>query len=151
MTAAFSEPGPGAAVRRLPVRDPEPPYDDELDSAGAARTPASAAQGALALAFPLASGLPAVPVVPPVLRLLPGGAGPDDETWSEPQPTPSAALPDPRAWSGRLVQATLEVLAGARPAAQLLRWTSAAVYADIERAVVRGRGHPQRRPRPSAA
>lgn len=50
-----------------------------------------------------------------------------------PQPTPSTALPDPAALSRSLVQAVVEVLGGVRPAAQLLRWLSADVYAGVQR------------------
>jgi len=51
------------------------------------------------------------------------------------------------------VQALLEVLAGARPVPQLLRWTSQPVYADIEAAVTRQSERRMGRPtvRPGAA
>ncbi|HEX6936770.1 MAG TPA: Rv3235 family protein, partial [Actinomycetes bacterium] len=35
------------------------------------------------------------------------------------------------AWAGRLVQAVVEVLAGARPVGQLVRWTSSDVYDEV--------------------
>jgi hypothetical protein len=38
-----------------------------------------------------------------------------------------------RAWAARFAQATVEVLGGDRPLSQLLRWTDARVYADLER------------------
>ena len=41
------------------------------------------------------------------------------------------ALPDPHPWSGRFVQALVEVLSGDRPATQLLRWTNERVYSDV--------------------
>ncbi len=37
------------------------------------------------------------------------------------------------AWVGRFGQAAVEIVGGDRPVTQLLRWTSAAVYADLER------------------
>jgi hypothetical protein len=37
------------------------------------------------------------------------------------------------AWAGRFGQAAVEIVGGDRPASQLLRWTSAEVYADLER------------------
>ena len=40
-----------------------------------------------------------------------------------------------RAWAARFAQATVEVLGGDRPVSQLLRWTSARVYADLDRRV----------------
>ena len=40
-----------------------------------------------------------------------------------------------RAWAARFAQAAVEVLGGDRPVAQLLRWTSARVYEDLDRRV----------------
>lgn len=113
------------SVRRVPARPLEPPYDDELDPHSPPVT-----EGTLALAFPLPSGVLAVPEAPARLRLLPptqeaeGGAD---------RRTPSA----PRPWAGRLVQAVVEVLAGDRPVAQLARWTAAGVYFDLQRLATR--------------
>ncbi|MBA2768021.1 MAG: hypothetical protein H0U35_02600 [Sporichthyaceae bacterium] len=136
----MSSPGvaPGPILRRLPVPDCEPPYDDEVphrerlpDRQGAT------VQGTLALAFILPSGVPAVPVAPAGLRLVPPPAvrpmadEEDDEVDFGPQPTTSAVLPDPCPWAGRFVQAVVEVLAGDRPVGQLVRWTSAEVYEEI--------------------
>jgi hypothetical protein len=42
---------------------------------------------------------------------------------------------DLRAWATRFAQATVEVLGGDRPVAQLLRWTNARVYTDLTRRV----------------
>jgi hypothetical protein len=48
-------------------------------------------------------------------------AGPDDE--DEPPSAPDLArLPDPRRWSALLAQAVVEILAGRRPVAQVVRW-----------------------------
>ena len=47
-------------------------------------------------------------------------------------------------WVHRFVQASVEIVGGDRPASQLLRWTSAAVYSDLHRrAILVGRagGH----------
>ena len=44
-------------------------------------------------------------------------------------------LPDARAWGSRLAQAVAEVLAGDRPLSQLVRWTDAVVYMDLNRRV----------------
>ena len=38
-------------------------------------------------------------------------------------------LPDPRPWAARFVQALVEIQSGDRPLSQLLRWTTAEVYA----------------------
>ena len=72
--AAISE---SVALRRLPTRDPEPPFDDEraalaavpaVGTTGAGMptsgSAASGVQGALALAFALPSGVPAEPSLP---------------------------------------------------------------------------------------
>jgi hypothetical protein len=73
----------------------------------------------------------------------------EDEVDFGPVPTPSADLPEPRAWSRGLVQVLVEVMAGLRPASQLLRWTTTAVHEDIRalvRPTVRGRRPAVRRP-----
>ena len=128
------------AVRRLPVPQCEPPYDDELPG-GATRTMATTeapsrdapVQGTLALAFVLPNGLPAAPSAGPELRLVPELPDPATAVDADfgPQPTPRGELPDPRAWAPRLVQAVVEVLAGVRPAGQLIRWTNLEVYDDL--------------------
>jgi hypothetical protein len=151
----------------LPAPSWEPPYDDEIDPAARSREPGHgpgmqpAVQGALALSFVLPSGLPAVPEPPAAhLRVLPAAdpvpwrrtpgpaADPDLDDFG-PQPTGRDRLPEPRAWGGRLVQALVEVLAGDRPAGQLVRWTSSEVYDDVTALVPVGahRG-PDRRARP---
>ncbi len=50
-----------------------------------------------------------------------------------PQSTARADLPDPRPWAARLAQALVEVMIGARPAPQVLRWTTPEVYAVLAR------------------
>ena len=137
-----------SVLRRLPLPAWDPPYDDELDPptvlrrAGAGGVPGAAVQGTLALAFVLPNGVPAVPEVPaaltepqphPDLHLVgaPDAAEALDEVEFGPQPTPRAALPEPRHWAGRFVQAVVEVLGGDRPASQLVRWTSTEVYDDV--------------------
>ena len=59
-----------------------------------------------------------------------------------------AIAPDVRGrldrWVHRYVQAAVEIVGGDRPASQLLRWTSGAVYADLHRRallVARAGGH----------
>ena len=150
-TSALTTPRPAALarLRRLPAPACEPPFDDELGgrrgSAGQDRPSCTTAvQGTLALSFVLPSGVPAAPVAEPApaLRLVPALADPpalparpgppgDDLADFGPQPTGRAALTDPRAWARRLVQALVEVLAGDRPMAQLVRWTSTEVYDEV--------------------
>ncbi|MDT4937825.1 MAG: hypothetical protein QOG80_1496 [Pseudonocardiales bacterium] len=142
-------------LRRLPLRDAQPPFDDELP----VRTSAGrlSAQTALALAFVLPGGLPVVPDVPAAiaepgdldirrLRLVPPIGEPEspratvrrranrdltDEQFG-PQRTSRAMLPEPRPWAGRLVQAVVEVTAGVRPLTQLVRWTTSEVYESMQ-------------------
>ena len=175
-------PGP---VRRLPLPDCEPPYDDEIGALGydatgwrgssplsSAASPSAGVQGTLALSFTLPSGVPAVPQPPPGLRLVGGSRGVggrgvgvgvggssgvggvadaagtsvadeedvDDADDFGPRPTGRAGLPEPRSWAGRVVQAIVEVLAGVRPASQLVRWTTAEVYDEISSRVVSPHG-----------
>jgi hypothetical protein len=134
-------------IRRLPLPCCEPPYDDELGPvqdlwdrpALPAATPAL--QGTLALAFVLPSGLPAVPQPPLGLRLVAEAEAALDAHEFGPQHTGRAALPAPRSWAGRIVQAIVEVLGGIRPASQLVRWTTAEVFDEIS-GLVLGSGPP---------
>jgi hypothetical protein len=151
MTSDAPHPSP---LRRMPLPCSEPPYDDELGLApgdwpprrcatvDAPRQPGRqvnlAVQGTLALAFVLPSGLPAVPEPPPDLQLVANDIGSPDEFG--PRPTQRAALPAPRTWAGRVVQAIVEVLAGMRPATQLVRWTTEEVYEQISSRVLPARG-----------
>ncbi|MGZ4610901.1 MAG: Rv3235 family protein [Actinomycetes bacterium] len=156
-------------IRRLPLPDCEPPYDDEIGTFGhdatgwgrssplsSAASPSAGVQGTLALSFTLPSGVPAVPQPSPDLRLVGGGPGggaadaagtsaaeeedADDADDFGPRPTGRASLPEPRSWAGRVVQAIVEVLAGVRPASQLVRWTTAEVYDEISSRVVSSHG-----------
>ena len=133
-------PATATTVRRLPLPAWEPPYDDEVGTVAPMHAgPGAAVQGTLALAFLLPSGVPAVPeapldlLPPPGLRLVAPAEADEvlDEVEFGPQPTPRSALPEPRTWAGRFVQAVIEVLAGDRPPSQLVRWTSTEVYDDV--------------------
>jgi Family of unknown function (DUF6459) len=70
-----------------------------------------------------------------------------DEQLFGAQATRRSDLPDPRPWAGHVAQALVEVMAGARPAPQLLRWTTPEVYAVVARraAVSARRGLPATR------
>ena len=56
----------------------------------------------------------------------------DQQLFGE-RPTRRSDLPDPRQWGGHLAQALVEVMAGVRPAPQVLRWTTTEVYAVVAR------------------
>jgi hypothetical protein len=155
------------SLRRLPVRDVQPPFDDELaGDTSTGRSGASPHQGALKLAFTLASGVPAVPegaahawhrddVPGPALRLVPPIAERSRRRSAEdllqdefgPRQTPRALLPDPTPWAGRLVQAVVEAMAGVRPVSQLIRWTTTEVYEGIQNRAIRAM-HERRGPTP---
>jgi hypothetical protein len=111
-------------LRLLPIPDTEPPPDAApyavrpVDRPG--RDVEQPEQQSLALS--LVAG-------PPVLR------PPVAVQSFGPRPTPTRELPDPRAWTRQLVQAMVEVLSGARPPAQLARWTSPDVYAGLQRRI----------------
>lgn len=70
----------------------------------------------------------------------------DEDVFGE-QPTRRDDLPDPRDWAAHIAQALVEVMGGARPAPQLLRWTTPEVYAVVARraAVSARRGMPPTR------
>lgn len=70
----------------------------------------------------------------------------DQDLFGE-QPTRRDDLPDPRDWAAHIAQALVEVMAGVRPAPQLLRWTTPEVYAVVARraAVSARRGMPPAR------
>ena len=52
------------------------------------------------------------------------------------QPTPTAALPDPRPLLENLTRCVVEVLAGARELEQIARWVSDDVYRNLVKRVV---------------
>ena len=127
MTVASSpaRPGQRAAVRRR-ARRTQP------------RRPARARPGHPGPGVPAPQRVPAAPVPPPDLRLVPSPAAEDDADAVDfgPQPTATAALPRPAAWSARFAQAVVEVLAGDRPVSQLVRWTTTSVYDDVAALIV---------------
>jgi len=69
-------------------------------------------------------------------------ANQSNRKYFEPQHTGSRDLPEPVAWVRHIAQALAEVMSGARPASQLIRWTTPEVYSVLARrnAVSRGRG-----------
>ncbi|WP_182524006.1 Rv3235 family protein [Nocardioides dongkuii] len=71
----------------------------------------------------------------PALR----GVGPGD-----PAPVAEPVRLEVERWAHRFAQAAVEIVGGDRPASQLVRWTTAGVYADLHRRallVARAGGH----------
>lgn len=70
-----------------------------------------------------------VPVasMPPTLTVVPAW----DEDDDGPRATPAQDLPDAQELARTIASTTLEVLTGARPASQLLRWMAADVHAQV--------------------
>jgi hypothetical protein len=122
---------PESHTRPTLVRAPSAPSPRR--GAGVTQEPVAAVQGTLALLFTLPGGTPAVPSPRRALSLATSRLGPDGDTADEPTPTPRAELPDPRRWTARLVQASVEARQGDRPMAQLLRWTTREVYDRLTR------------------
>ncbi len=120
MTAPMLEP-----IRVLPAPRHRPPVIVETDDPVQVEPESPYIQDALAMDF----------------------SGVSDEQLFGPQPTGRRNLPDPTHWAGHLAQALVEVMAGARPAPQLLRWTTPEVYAVVARraAVSARRGLPATR------
>jgi hypothetical protein len=96
-----------ASLRYLPLPDTEPPVER-----GDLHEPVGACLGQGVL-------------------VLVGEEADEDEALFGPQPTPSRDLPDPARWGRQITQLIVEVAAGHRPAAQLVRWTSDRVYRQV--------------------
>lgn len=84
------------------------------------------------------------------LDLSPRYAPPDPPELVPARPAADVVPIDPsdrgrlQLWVHRFVQASVEIVGGDRPASQLLRWTTAPVYADLHRRAVlvaRAGGH----------
>src|SRR6188472_4229658 len=87
--------------------------------------------------------LPRIP-----LTTVQGTLALDLEPHLEPPPPRGAPLESDEAevelWARRFAQAAVEIVGGDRPASQLLRWTTGAVYQDLHRRallVARAGGH----------
>lgn len=135
---------PGAVARPLRAM---PVPDSELHAA--TPSPRSAGgQARLTQVHPAQTQLDLVPDAPTyrgVLRApgrLPAGApalvaqrapGALDDDGAAPRRTAHADLPDPAPLVCSVVCAAIEVIAGSRPAAQLLRWLTADAYAQLQR------------------
>lgn len=100
-------------IRRCPVPDPAPPYDDQSGPANPAGGAGLAARWGLAVRRSADAA-----------DVRPRGAGrPEPGTPSPSRPGPAGpAAADP--WPGRFAQVLAEALAGTRPAQQVVPWTT---------------------------
>lgn len=116
------DPVPPLRVRRPPAPPRQRSTVTQLTPLGdrCESVPVASVQGTLALDLGRAPDAPDT-TRPPELRVVPGSG--------------TAEHRDLQVWTARFAQATVEVLAGDRPLQQLLRWTSARVYQDLERRV----------------
>lgn len=106
-------------VRRPPAPGAELATVTRLGPGGDERevVPVAAVQGSLALDLRRHPAAPAAPE----LRVIQGSGSREHR--------------EVQAWAARFAQATVEVLGGDRPLSQLLRWTTARVYQDLDRRV----------------
>ena len=119
------------AVRAIP--DVSPPIIDSRTAVF--QDPSPFIQGALAVDFRGDWG------VVQDRRDPPDAQDPQDPEYFGPQRTFSRDLPEPGAWVRHMAQALIEVMAGARPAPQVIRWTTPEVYSVVARRnAVSGRG-----------
>jgi hypothetical protein len=118
-TTPRTAPAAPLRVRRPPAPSGELATVTHLGPAGDRRetVPVASVQGTLALDL---GRVPEAPQ-PPGLRVVPQDGGSEHH--------------DLQAWSARFAQATVEALGGDRPLSQLLRLTTARVYADLDRRV----------------
>jgi Family of unknown function (DUF6459) len=106
------------AVRRLPLPDSAPPYDDQ---AARPQPAAATCPGTDAGTGPATGAGPA--------DSEPGPSGPGRAGSGAGQPVPARAgqpglVPPPGAWPSQFAQILAETLAGARPPQQLTSWTT---------------------------
>lgn len=121
--AALGLAGPTAAgpagIRARALPDISPPT---IDSRAAVPWDLSPfIQGTLAISF---SG---------AFDLAKGSRDPEDPELLGPRRTFASELPEPEAWVRRMAQALIEVMSGARPAPQVIRWTTPEVYSAVAR------------------
>ena len=107
---------PSTRLRVRPIPETSPPVIDSRTAAPPAPTPFI--QGTLAISFDNDYDVASDPL---------------DRRYFEPQRTLSKNLPEPHAWVRSMAQALVEVMSGARPAPQVIRWTTPEVYSAVAR------------------
>ena len=114
---AAEAPLPRIQVR--PIPDISPPIIDSRTAVLPERSPFT--QGTLAISFSVDCDAVANP------------RDPQDPEDFGPQRAFSSDLPEPKAWVRYMAQALIEVMSGARPAPQVIRWTTPEVYSAVAR------------------
>jgi hypothetical protein len=107
---------PSPRVRVRPIPDISPPVIDPRTAL--LPEPGPFIQGTLAISF---------------TDDYEAASDPQDRRYFEPQRTLSKNLPEPQAWVTSMAQALVEVMSGARPAPQVIRWTTPEVYSAVAR------------------
>jgi hypothetical protein len=115
----------GQRLRVRPIPEISPPVIDPRSAERADLSPF--VQGTLAISFN---------------RRHDPMANRQELSFFEPQRTLSGDLPEPRAWVAHMAQALIEVMAGARPAPQVIRWTTPEVYSALARRNAAASRHP---------
>lgn len=108
-----------ARIRARALPDISPPTIDSRSAVPWDLSPFI--QGTLAISF---SGALDLAKAPP---------DPDDPGLLGHRRTSASELPEPEVWVRRMAQALIEVMSGARPAPQVIRWTTPEVYSAVAR------------------
>jgi Family of unknown function (DUF6459) len=108
-----------ARIRARALPDISPPTIDSRSAVPWDLSPFI--QGTLAISF---SG---------ALDLAKDPRDPEDPELLGHRRTHASELPEPEAWVRRMAQALIEVMSGARPAPQVIRWTTPEVYSAVAR------------------
>ncbi|MBC7558829.1 MAG: hypothetical protein H7270_05615 [Dermatophilaceae bacterium] len=120
-SAALRLAGPAAArpaaIRARTLPDISPPTIDSRSAVPWDLSPFI--QGTLAISF---SG---------AFNLARGSRIPEDPELCGHRATFASDLPEPEAWVRHMAQALIEVMSGARPAPQVIRWTTPEVYSAV--------------------
>jgi hypothetical protein len=107
---------PPVRLRVRPIPDISPPFIDSRTAAPPELSPF--VQGTLAISF---------------RDRYDAASDPRTLAYFGPQHTLSRDLPDPQVWVTYMAQAIVEVMSGARPAPQVIRWTTTEVYSVVAR------------------
>jgi hypothetical protein len=120
-SADITGPTPSARIEVRPIPETSPPIIDSRTGLGELPGRSPFVQGTLAISFAGA------------YRAVGDPRDREDPAYFGPQRTVSGDLPEPKAWVRHMAQALVEVMSGARPATQVIRWTTPEVYSVLAR------------------